>query len=60
VIGEEQQPEPDLRDEQRLRERDQVRDEAARLAAAVVRDGRKGRGTEGRCKDEECHGVMSR
>ena len=38
VVGEEQQPEPDLRDEQRLGEREQVRHEPARLAAAVVRE----------------------
>ena len=32
VVGEEQQPEPDLGDEQRLREREQVRDEPPRPA----------------------------
>ena len=38
VVGEQQQPEPDLGDEQRLGEREQMRDEAARLPAAVVRE----------------------
>jgi len=60
MIGEEEQPEPDLRDEERLRERDQVRDEAARLAAAAVRKARERRGAEGRSEDEECHGVVGR
>jgi hypothetical protein len=60
VIGEQQEPEPDLRDEERLGQRDQVRDEAARLTPAVVREAREQRGAEGRSEHEECHGVMSR
>ena len=39
VAREEQQPEPDLRDEQRLGEREQVCEEPARLAPPVVRPG---------------------
>ena len=37
MVGEEQQPERDLRDEQRLREGEQVRDRRARRAAAAPR-----------------------
>ncbi len=60
VIGEKEEPEPDLRHEERLCERDQVRDETARLTPAVIGEAREGRRAEGRSKHEECHGVMSR
>ena len=60
VIGEQQQAEADLRDEERLREREQVRDEAPRLAPAVVREAGERGGAEGRGEDEECDGVMGR
>ena len=60
MIGEQEQTEPDLRNEQCLRERDRVRDEAARLAPAVVREAGERSGAESRSENEECHGVMSR
>ncbi len=60
MIGEEQEAEPDLRDEERLGEREQVRDDAPRLAMAVVREAGERGGAERRSEDEECHGVVGR
>jgi hypothetical protein len=60
VIGEQEQPEPNLGDEQRLRERKQVRDDAARLPVAVVRKAGERGGAECRRQDEECNGVVGR
>ena len=60
VIGEQEEPEPNLRHEERLGKRDQVRDEPAWLTPAVVRQASERSGAEGRSEHEECHGVMSR
>ena len=60
VVGEEQEPEPDLGDEERLREREQVRDDPARLAPPVVGDGPDRSGAERRREHEECDGVVRR
>jgi hypothetical protein len=60
VIGEQEQPEPDLRDEERLRERDQVRDEAPGFTPAVIREPGEDGSAEGRGEDEECNDVVGR
>src|SRR4051812_2133488 len=60
VIGEEQQAEPDLADEQRLREREQMGEEAARLAAAVVRPAAEHGRAEGDDEDDERERVVGR
>ena len=54
VVGEEQQAEPDLRDEQRLGEREQVRDDAARLAPPVVREPASAAAPQVAASDQEC------
>jgi hypothetical protein len=60
VAAEEEQAEADLRDQDGLRERDQVRDEPARLAAAVIGDPR-GKGLPPRHGEhEECDGAVRR
>jgi hypothetical protein len=60
VVGKKQEPEPDLGDEEGLREGEQMRDEPARLTVAVVRDASEdGRGP-GDAEDEECDGVVGR
>jgi hypothetical protein len=41
-----------------LRERKEVRDDAARLAAPIVREAREHGGAERRRKNKECHGVV--
>ena len=58
VAREEQQPEPDLRNEQRLREREQVRDGPAGARAPGVERGR--RGEEAHPDHEECVHVVHR
>ncbi len=60
MVGEQQEAEAHLRDDQRLREREQVRDEAARLAPAVIRDPGEHGGAERREEDEECDCAMGR
>jgi hypothetical protein len=60
VVGEEQQAEPDLRDEHRLREGDQMRHDPARLSPAPVCVAGERRGTPRRSKDEECNRVVRR
>jgi hypothetical protein len=58
VLREQEQPEPDLRDEQRLREREQVRDDPPGLGAPVVRPRAGGGCAEGDREDKECDGVV--
>ena len=60
VVGEQEEPKPDLRHEERLGKRDEVRDETAWLTSPVVRQTRERSRPEGRSEHEECHGVMSR
>ena len=60
VIGEQEEPKPDLRHEERLGKRDEVRNETAWLTPPVVRQARERSSPEGRSEHEECHGVMSR
>ena len=58
MAREKQEPEPDLRDEQRLREREQMRQKPARLALAVVRPGSRRRRPERRSEDREGDGMV--
>ena len=60
VIGKQQQPEPNLGDEQRLRECEQVRDDAARFPVAVVREAGERSSAERRRQDEECNSAVGR
>jgi hypothetical protein len=60
VVREEDQAEPDLRHQQRLGRGEQMRDDATRLAAAVVRPAGECGRTEGRSEHEECDDVMGR
>jgi hypothetical protein len=60
VVAQEQEPEPDLGDQERLRECDQVRDPAARLTVPVVRKGGGGGGSPRRRKNEECNRAVGR
>ena len=60
MIGEEEQAEPYLGDQQGLRECEQVRDDAVGLAAAVIREAGEPSRAERRSQDEECHGVVGR
>jgi hypothetical protein len=60
VVGQEQQAETHLGDQESLRERDQVRDQAVRLTPPQVGEtGEHGR-TPRRPQDEKCDGVMHR
>ena len=60
VVGEKQQPETDLSDQQCLCQGQQVRDDAARLPTAVVSEPGERGGAPGRREDEECHGAVRR
>ena len=60
VVREEQQPEPNLGDEQRLAQRQDVREDApGRLAAEVHESARKS-GEDGHAQHEECKCVVGR
>ncbi len=52
LVGQQEQAEPDLCDEERLREREQVRDDAPRAAPAPVDEAADGRGQR-RHRDHE-------
>jgi AhpC/TSA family len=58
VVGEEDEPEADLRDEKRLCGGKEMRDDAARLGAPVVRPAGERGGAERRGEDEKGDGVM--
>src|SRR5262245_23276631 len=60
VVREEEEPEPDLGDEQSLREREQVRDDASRLAPPVIRDAGEDRGGPRDPEHEVCDGAVRR
>ena len=58
MVGEKQQPERDLPDEQRLREREQLRDRRAGVRAA--RPERRGRGEDADPDEQECVYMVRR
>jgi len=60
MVGEEQQAHADLRDEQRLGEREKVGHEPARLASAVVREPGESCSAPGRGEHEECDNAVCR
>src|SRR3954447_3111259 len=60
VVAQEQEPEPDLRDQHGLGEREEMREVAPRLAAAVIGDSGEDRGAPRQREHEECDGVMRR
>src|SRR4051794_31795935 len=60
VVAQEQQPEPDLRNQHCLGEREEMREVPAGLATAVVGDAGEDRRSPGEGEHEECDGVMRR
>jgi hypothetical protein len=60
MVGKKQEADADLRDEQRLREGEQVRYESARLAPAVIRKPCEHCCAPGRSEHEECDGAVCR
>ncbi|MDX6467914.1 MAG: hypothetical protein QOI27_2954, partial [Gaiellaceae bacterium] len=60
MLGEQQEPEPHLGDDQRLGEREHVRDDAAGLPAAVVREAREHGAAPRRREHEKRHSAMGR
>ena len=60
MVGEQQQSEPDLRDEERLRQREEMGDDPARLPPPVVGGQRGDPRSERRHEHEECDRVVRR
>ncbi len=60
MVTEEEEAEPDLRNENRLRQREQLRDDAPGSTSSPVCDECRGGGGEAHGDHEECDDVMRR